>query len=245
MTSSGRQPWHSSRHCASKEEGLPRIRLAVRLQPACSTGAKEPCRHMHLHPSTLLAAWLLLAVAIQMLAGGPLLAAMLLLPLCGRAALRRWLQLVWRARWLLVSLLLILAWGTVGDAAWSLPLAPSKQGLLDAGTHAGRLLLLLMAVVVLRQRLPLPEMLSGIYRLLAPLRGCGLDVDRALVRLLLVLDTLDNLPRPADWRALLAAPASGPPQVLELSDRRLSRRDYLFMALLLISLVALFSLAAA
>ncbi|QKS28638.1 CbiQ family ECF transporter T component [Accumulibacter sp.] len=198
-----------------------------------------------MHPSTLIAAWLFVVVAVQLLAAEMLLAALLLLPLCGTVALRRWLQLVWRARWLLGSLLLILAWGTAGDAVWDFPLAPSTQGLRDAGTHAGRLVLLLMAVVVLRQHLPLPELLSGFYRLLAPLRRCRVDVDRALVRLLLVLDMLDRLPRPADWRALLAAPASGQTQVLELSDRSLSRRDHLLMALLLISLPALVALAAA
>jgi len=198
-----------------------------------------------MHPSTLIAAWLFVVVAVQLLAAEQTHSALLLLPLCGTVALRRWLQLVWRARWLLGSLLLILAWGTAGDAVWDFPLAPSTQGLRDAGTHAGRLVLLLMAVVVLRQHLPLPELLSGFYRLLAPLRRCRVDVDRALVRLLLVLDMLDRLPRPADWRALLAAPASGQTQVLELSDRSLSRRDHLLMALLLISLPALVALAAA
>jgi energy-coupling factor transporter transmembrane protein EcfT len=198
-----------------------------------------------MHPSTILAAWFFVAVTSQMLAGELLLATLLLLPLCGTVALRRWLQFVWRTRWLLVSLALILAWGTAGDAAWNLPLAPSREGLQDAGTHAGRLLLLLMAVVVLRQHLPLRDMLSGFYRLLAPLRRCGLDVDRALVRLLLVLDTLDHLPRPADWRALLTAPVSGQSQVFDLSDRCLSRRDHLCLALLLISLVALIALAMA
>lgn len=198
-----------------------------------------------MHPSTILAAWFFVAVTSQMLAGELLLAALLLLPLCGTVALRRWLQFVWRTRWLLVSLALILAWGTAGDAAWNSPLAPSREGLQHAGTHAGRLLLLLMAVVVLRQHLPLRDMLSGFYRLLAPLRRCGLDVDRALVRLLLVLDTLDHLPRPADWRALLTAPVSGQSQVFDLSDRCLSRRDHLCLALLLISLVALIALAMA
>jgi hypothetical protein len=195
-----------------------------------------------MHPTTLLAAWLFFVLASQLLAGELLLAALLLLPLCGTVALRRWLQLVWRTRWLLVSLLLVLAWGTNGEAAWNFPLAPSREGLRDAGIHAGRLLLLLMSVVVLRQHLPLRDTLSGCYRLLAPLRHCGLDVDRALVRLLLVLDTLDHLPRPADWRALLDAPASGEPLVFELSDRGLARRDHLLMALLLISLLSLFAL---
>ncbi len=198
-----------------------------------------------MHPSILLAAWFVGVAAIQLLAGKLLLAALIVLPVFGTVALRGWLQLVSRARWLLVSLLVVVAWGTAGDAAWNVPLAPSREGLRDAGTHAGRLLLLLMAVVVLRQRLPPREMLSGFYRLLTPLRRCGLDVDRALVRLLLTLDMQDRLPRPRDWRALLAVPASGEPQVFELSDRGLSPFDHLLLALLLISLLSLLALAAA
>lgn len=63
------------------------------------------------HPSTRLVVWLLVLVTIQALAGTLLVAALLLLSLSGTAALRRCLQLAWRARWLFVSLSVILAWG--------------------------------------------------------------------------------------------------------------------------------------
>ncbi len=90
-----------------------------------------------MHPSTRLVVWLLVLVAIQALAGTLLVAALLLLSLSGTAALRRCLQLAWRARWLFVSLSVILAWGGVGDPAWSGPLAPSREGLIEALTQAG------------------------------------------------------------------------------------------------------------
>jgi len=186
------------------------------------------------HPSTLLLAWLMIVATIQVLDIRFLIAALLLLPVFGTAAWRGWRQLAWRARWLFLSLVVILSWGGIGDPVWNGPLAPSRQGLLDAGTHAGRLLLILMAVVVLRQRLPVTDLLTAIHRLLGPLHRCGLDVDRAIVRLLLVLNYLDTLPRPRDWKSLLANPGSHNTEAFELADRRLSRRDYLLLALLLL-----------
>jgi hypothetical protein len=128
----------------------------------------------------------------------------------------------------LLSVFVILAWGGVGDPAWSGMMAPSREGLLDASTHVGRLLLVLMAVAVLRERMPMAELLIATHRLLDPLRRCGLDTDRGLVRLLLVLHYLETMPRPRDWRQLLEPPASsGQREIFELTDRQLSSRDYL------------------
>jgi hypothetical protein len=75
-------------------------------------------------------------------------------------------------------------------------------------THGGRLLLVLMAVAVLRERMPLADLLTAMHRLLEPLRRCGVDTDRGLVRLLLVLNYIETMPRPRDWRLLLDAPAA-------------------------------------
>ena len=185
-----------------------------------------------MHPSTRLVVWLLVLVAIQALAGTLLVAALLLLSLSGTAALRRCLQLAWRARWLFVSLSVILAWGGVGDPAWSGPLAPSREGLLAALTQAGRLLAVLMVVAVLREQMPASELLIGIHRLLEPLRRCGVDVDRGVVRLLLVLNHLETMPRPRDWRLLLAAPTARGGEIFELPDRQLGGHDYLVIALI-------------
>jgi hypothetical protein len=193
------------------------------------------------HPSTYLVVWLLIVVLGQSLDGIPLLAALCLLPLSGRRVGRRCWQLAWGARWLFLSLSVILAWGGIGEAAWDGPLAPSREGLIDAGNHGGRLLLVLMAVAVLRERMPRSDLLTALHRLLAPLRRCGVDTDRGMVRLLLVLHFVETMPRPRDWRVLLEPPAAGSAgEVFELADRPLARRDYLIIALLLCSLLPLF-----
>jgi energy-coupling factor transporter transmembrane protein EcfT len=184
------------------------------------------------HPSARLVVWLLMLLLSQGMDDRLLMPAILLLPLFGRSVLSRCLQLAWRARWLFVSLSVILAWGGVGDPAWSGPLAPSREGLLEALTQAGRLLAVLMVVAVLREQMPASELLIGIHRLLEPLRRCGVDVDRGVVRLLLVLNHLETMPRPRDWRLLLAAPTARGGEIFELPDRQLGGHDYLVIALI-------------
>jgi energy-coupling factor transporter transmembrane protein EcfT len=169
---------------------------------------------------------------------GSLLAAALLASLCfGGRILRRCGQLVWAARWLFLSLFVILTWGGAGEPAWNGFMAPSLEGLADAATRVGRLLLVLMAVAVLRERMSLADLLSGAHCLLEPLRRCRLDPDRGLVRLLLVLRYIEAMPRPRDWRQLLDLRADRSIEVLELADRRFSSRDALIVILAVAGLV--------
>ncbi|MCP5248741.1 MAG: hypothetical protein H6942_09465 [Candidatus Accumulibacter sp.] len=178
-----------------------------------------------MHPTTYLVIWLSMLVASQFLDGYALLTALLLLPLSGAAVRRRWRRLAWAMRWLLLSLFVVLAWGSAGDPAWSGAMAPTREGLVEASTHLGRLLLALMAVAVLLEWLPVPDLLAATHRLLAPLRRCGIDPDRSVVRLLLVLRYIETTPRPRDWRSLLDVPASDRSECLELVDRRFSWLD--------------------
>lgn len=186
-----------------------------------------------MHPASGLLIWLVALLLIQCLEGSHLLLAGLLsLLLSGSKAQRRCARLAWGARWLFVSLFVIMAWGGAGEPAWSGLLAPSREGLADALTHVGRLLLVLMAVAILRERMSLPELLTGTRRFLEPLRRLGVDPDRGLVRLLLVLRHLETLPRPRDWRILLEVPTTGnTEEVFEIADRPFSRRDFLVLAL--------------
>ncbi len=195
-----------------------------------------------MHPSTRLVVWLLMLLLSQSMDDLLLMAAILLLPLFGRSVLSRCWQLAWGARWVFLSLFVILAWGGIGEAAWDGPMAPSREGLLDASTHVGRLLLVLMAVAVLREWMTTADLLTGIHRLLAPIRRCGLNPDRGLVRLLLVLNYIEAMPRPRDWRMLLDVPASRNSEVFELVDHPLSSRDYLIIALALVAAVPLLCL---
>jgi hypothetical protein len=193
------------------------------------------------HPTTRLVVWLLLLPASQSLHGQQLLAAFLILPFFGLAALQRAARLAWRTRWLFLSLFVIVAWGGVGEPAWDGALAPAGEGLLAACTQSGRLLMALWAVAILLEWMPVPELLLACHRLLQPLRHCGVDPDRGVVRLLLVMRHIETLPRPRDWRILLKAPASDGDEELELAERQFSWFDPLLM-LLVAGLVAVFCL---
>lgn len=178
-----------------------------------------------MHPTTRLVVWLLLLLASQRLDGEQLLAPVIVLPFFGLPALQRAARLAWRTRWLFLSLFVIVAWGVAGEPAWDGALAPSREGLLDAWTHGGRLLLALLAVALLLEWMPVPDLLVATHRLLQPLRRCGVDPDRSVVRLLLVMRHIETLPRPRDWRILLKLPVQGTDEVLELADRRFSWFD--------------------
>ena len=185
-----------------------------------------------LHPTARIALWLLLLLAIQCLDGWPLVAAFAGLPLLGRAALARGRRLVWRTRWLILSLFVVFSWGVAGEPLLAGMSAPTYEGLHDALLHLGRLLLVLMAVAAFLEAMPLPELLGGTHQLLAPLRRIGFDPDRGVVRLMLVLRYVETLPRPRDWRILLNAPAQAAgafAEFVEVDNRPLRLTDYLIV----------------
>lgn len=182
---------------------------------------------LNVHPTTRLIVWLLLVLAVQCLSGAALIVAFMLLPLIGMRVVQRGGRLIWRARWLLVSLLVIFSWGVAGEPLWNGTLAPTQEGLLEALTHLGRLLLVLMAVAAFLEAMPLPDLLAATHALLKPLRRFGFDTDRGVVRLMLVLRYVESLPRPRDWRALLNAPASSESELVEVSHQPMRWLDFI------------------
>ena len=182
---------------------------------------------LNVHPTTRLIVWLLLVLAVQCLSGAALIVAFMLLPLIGMRVVQRGGRLIWRARWLLVSLLVIFSWGVAGEPLWNGTLAPTQEGLLEALTHLGRLLLVLMAVAAFLEAMPLPDLLAATHALLKPLRRFGFDTDRGVVRLMLVLRYVESLPRPRDWRALLNVPASIESELVEVSHQPMCWLDFI------------------
>lgn len=162
-----------------------------------------------LHPGARLTGWFFVLVAIQLLDGWRLLVPFVLLPCFGRAVHVRALSLVRRARWLLLVLAAVLSFGVAGEPLWPAAFAPTVEGVQEAGTHLGRLLLVLFSVAALLESVPLDDLLAGLYWMLGPLRRIGCDTDRAVIRLLLVLRYVETLPRPRDWRVLLDSPSGG------------------------------------
>ncbi len=166
------------------------------------------------------------------MSGVVLATAILSLPLCGLHVLKRGWRLVWRTRWLLISLLIIFSWGVAGEPLWHGAPAPTHEGLREALTHLGRLVLVLIAVAAFLETMPLPELLAATHTLLKPLQHFGLDSERGVVRLMLVLRYVETLPRPRDWRDLLNAPVSGVSERIEINHQSLCRSDYLLCVFL-------------
>jgi energy-coupling factor transporter transmembrane protein EcfT len=191
------------------------------------------------HPTTRLAVWLLMLVAIQGLSGVSLVVSVLILPLFGKPVLRRGMRLIWRTRWLLISLLAIFSWGVAGEPLWDGRFAPTHEGLQEAFLHLGRLVLVLMAVALFLEVMPLADVLAATHILLKPMRRFGLDPDRGVVRLMLVLRYVETLPRPRDWRTLLNAPASSVTELVEVDHQALRWSDY-FITLLVAGAVLFF-----
>lgn len=149
------------------------------------------------HPAVKILLWLGFAIAIQGL-GFETLALISLVAAALLLAARSFevLLMVRRARWLLLSLLLIYSFATPGEAL--LPalgsVSPSLQGLQGGGLQAWRLLLLLLALGWLLRSCPRSSLLSGLYILMRPFRAVGFDADRVAVRLWLTLQYAEQQP---------------------------------------------------
>lgn len=171
---------------------------------------------MSFHPLTLILLWLAAAVTLQAVQGWSLAVlsvavVLLLLPL---QAGKRWLRMLWRLRWLWLSLGVVFAWATPGEVLWDASWAPTREGLLEAGLHFVRLWSLLATVTLIASAMPVPRLLCGLYLLLQPLRRIGLPPERAVARLLLTLTMVENLPDGHHWRGFLhllqSVPAAAP-----------------------------------
>ena len=146
-----------------------------------------------LHPTAALILWSSAVIAVQYLAYPPLAAFAVVLGVLP-GVLRVWLGFVYRARWLLLTLWLILAYNTPGEAYADLLWAPTYEGVAEASLHAARLIVVLGCLSWLLVRLGRDGMLAGLWGALAPARACGLDSERLLVRLALVLERLQAPP---------------------------------------------------
>lgn len=177
------------------------------------------------HPATRLTAWLALLIAVQLLTGTALLAACLLVPVLGVKVAQRGGRLIWRARWLLISLVVVFAWGTAGRPFWDGPFAPTYEGVDEAAKHLGRMLLVLVAVAAFLEFMPLAQLLTATHALLRPFRRFGLDSDRGVVRLMLVLRYVETLPRPRDWKSLLESSDSGVCEAIEIDHHAMGWVD--------------------
>ena len=166
-------------------------------------------------------------------------AAVFFLPFCLLSAHRRALRLIRRARWLLLSIVVLFALATPGQRLPGAPgdLGLTVDGLLLAAEHAIRLLLLLATLAFVHERLGTAGFMVGLHWLLVPLAGWRTLRERIVVRLMLVLEYVENAPL-GDWRAWLVAQMPGPDK-LHLAVRPVRLADWVMIMLLGFSIIAM------
>lgn len=106
------------------------------------------------------------------------------------------LLLLKRARWLLLSIVLIYAYATPGEFVAGIAdgFAPTHEGLLQGGIQALRLAVMLAALSVLLATCSRGQIMAGIYQLLNPFRLFGLQPERFAARLWLTLHYVEHMP---------------------------------------------------
>lgn len=168
---------------------------------------KGPCafRESELHPSTSLIAWLATVLAIQFLGYAGLVLISLCILFSASAISRSWLGYVRRARWLLLMLWVILAYNIPGESFHDFVWAPTYEGVAEANLHTVRLILMLGCLAWLFKYLGRDGLLSALWGLLLPLRRAGFDIERLLVRLSLVLESIQTPMEKGAWKNMLAA----------------------------------------
>lgn len=157
-----------------------------------------------LHPTSLLLAWIALAVAIPRFNFEILLAASLVVALMMvRSGLKRCWPLLRRTRILLIMLLLVYAMMTPGAPVypgWAQG-SPTVEGLQTGLYQVWRLTLMIGALAALLTYLSRQQLLAGIYSLLLPLKPLGVPVERFAVRLWLTLQYAETMPKTIDLNA--------------------------------------------
>lgn len=154
------------------------------------------------HPASLLLSWLGFAL---LLAWVPLPFLLVLSGVCLILALTvakvRTRRLLWRSRWLLLSLATLFLFFTPGEylpGFWS-NFGVTYEGIHQGAEQLGRLLAMLGSLALLHERVGTQGLLIGLHWLLRPLPWR----ETTVVRLMLVLEFVER--QPADgWRAWLA-----------------------------------------
>jgi energy-coupling factor transporter transmembrane protein EcfT len=190
------------------------------------------------HSAAQIYLWICLAVAAQILHGYALtlLAVMLVLLTLGICA-KRFFSLLRRTRWILLSIFVIYAYASRGDAMWPQlgAFSPVAVGMEEGFVQLQRLLIVLAGLSILLVLLSQAQLMEGFYTLLFPVFLVGLSRERVAVRLALTLryaeSTMQN--KIANWHRnieQMLAPVGLEPGYIELQLHQFSWRDWLLVA---------------
>ncbi len=160
---------------------------------------------MIFHPAAQILVWVLLVAAIQAQLPVVLLVTTVLVVLCAlRWAKQKFIQLLSRTRWVMMSLLLIYAYSTPGDSLLSAlgMFDPSREGLSEGMLQLARLIDALAGLAILLERMQHKQLIAGLYTLFIPLQWLGFSRERFAVRLALTLQyaELEMLRSRGNWQ---------------------------------------------
>ncbi len=178
-------------------------------------------------PATVIVIWLAATLALPSFGWLAIAVAAGGIALARPKVLARWWKQVRRARWLLFTLWIILAFGTPGEALLPVPWTPTDAGVDLAGLHVLRLVLLLGFLALLFDLLDQNRLVAGLWAVASPLRHLGVGLDRGVVRLALVFDYLEHAPPRGTWRHFLDFDGEGipGPDTIRLERLAWSPRD--------------------
>lgn len=145
---------------------------------------------MKFHPAAQIITWCILVVMLQKMTFTPLLMTTSLIFFATFVLSKhKFIQLIRRTRWVMVSLLIIYSYTTPGQALFEAlgVFSPSHEGLMAGVLQLTRLLSALAALAILLDRLDRAQLIAGLYTLFAPMQWLGLSRERLAVRLALTL----------------------------------------------------------
>lgn len=195
-----------------------------------------------IHPATQILTWCLLAITLQTLNSMALLTiAGLIMMIALSMHGSKFLLLLRRTRWVMLSLLLIYAFSTPGQPLFDLPgsFIPTREGLTDGLLQLMRLLAALASLAILLERLHRQQLISGLHTLFVPLKFLGMSNERLAVRLALTLHYVEvaMLRDTRDWQVTLRGlfePHEESRKNIELPLYRFGRSDAVLLIMAII-----------
>lgn len=148
-----------------------------------------------MHPTIKILALIFLGLALNKLALGVLIAMLCLMVFVAvHLQVRPWLHMIWRMRWLFLSMLLVYGLTTPGEYIKWMPI---DWGVTYEGVGAGilqilRLTTMLGGIAFLMATTMRNDLIAGFYLLLTPLRVFKLQPERFAARLCLTLQYLED-----------------------------------------------------
>ena len=202
---------------------------------------------MIFHPAAQILAWCILVIMMETLSPFTLLVlSAIVLTIASVISRHKLVMLLRRTRWIMLSLMVVYACSTPGEALVTRfgAFSPTHEGLTDGALQLMRLLAALAALAVLLDRLHRQQLVAGLYFLLKPLQWLGISPDRLAVRLALTLHYAEAamLREGKDWKTELRQvfePHDEPVRQIELPEYRFGLQDAAMLLMFLVSAWAL------